>query len=184
MSDGLDPYWLTLVGISGTGKTMLAKAIVKYINLYGRTIYNRTIANSFGDQDSRRIYSYAQSGPLFVAWREICPVDKDARGRLSTASSDWFKCVDELKAQVGEKVTVDGEPGIQPKPFEIQACGDLLDERLRKWTVITTNMQRRAIARFWDVRIASRLMRDGAVICDLSDTRDFGIRREIALKNA
>jgi hypothetical protein len=80
-----------------------------------------------------------------------------------------FKVIDDL----GTGTTgADGEA----TAFAVQKMGELLDRRLRKWTVITTNFTRRQIAEQFDPRIASRLMRGGNVICDCEELDDWGLR--------
>lgn len=179
------PYWLVFVGVSGTGKTMLARSVVEFLKLHMDRMYRETVAPTLGDGDMRRSMFFAQKGALFAPWRDLCPVDTAARERLTNAQEDWFKVIDELKAQTGDRTLIPrGDAkveGVVPKVFELNAAGDLLDARLRKWTIVTTNHRLSELSRFWDVRIASRLKRDGAVLCDLSDCRDFAIRREAAL---
>lgn len=177
--DGLEPYWLVMVGVSGTGKSMLTKALAKYCDKHGSAVFDRTVRASMSafSQDHDMIYSYRQEGSMFVEWRNLVPHGDENRGRIDRAARDWVKFIDDLKAQTGEPVTIEGEQGVQPKRFESSAAGDLLDARLRKWTVVNSNLTRKQLAMFWDVRIASRLTRDGNTIVDLSQVRDFFFRK-------
>lgn len=171
---GNEPRWLVFVGVSGTGKTMLARRISAYIAEYGRAVFNRTTGTRYGYDDHRRIYSYAQQGPVFYQWRVLLK----ERGWRDIAARDWFCVVDELKSESGRRVIIDGQEGVQPEPWEVRDAGNLFDDMLRRWRIITMNLTRSQIATFWDVRIASRLMRDGNTIVDLSDVTDFGLRLE------
>lgn len=174
--DGLEPRWLVLYGPSGTGKTFLAKRIAAYVNRIGDTVYENTVAKNLAPDNSMRCYSYAQECAVSVAWRDIVPFGSDKAYALERAGKDWFKVIDDLKPQTGSPVTIDGETGIQPRPFEVTAAGDLLDERLRRWTVITSNLTGRQLALFWDPRISSRLLRNDAVAIDFGAITDYGLR--------
>lgn len=183
MREPLTPYWLVLLGVSGTGKTKLARAIVDYMTSFGEALYRRTVAPTYPDNSMKRVLLYAQSGPFLVPWRDMCPFSDEQRARMRTAQEDWFKCIDELKPET------ESEAGSGPKAFEANAMGNLLDSRLGKWTVVTTNFRIGEIAE-WDRRISSRLIRDGAdvvdcdgsaVVCDLSGVRDFALRRREVL---
>jgi hypothetical protein len=177
--EGLEPRWLVMVGVSGTGKTMLAKRIVEYVQNYGRQVYERTVAVNLPPSHMGRSYVMAQQGPVFAPWRKLLW----DRGLCELAGRDWFCVIDELKSESGKGKTIDGEDGIQPEPWEVRTAGNLFDDMLRKWRVVTMNLTRGQIALFWDVRIASRLIRDDNVIADLSDVSDYGLRKEQALKN-
>lgn len=50
---------------------------------------------------------------------------------------------------------------------------DLLDNRLDKWTVITTNLSAGEVAEQLDARIASRLRRGNNVLVEVRDAEDF-----------
>lgn len=173
--DGLDPYWLVLVGFSGVGKTMLTKRMAAFVDRFGPSTFDRTVRAAHGayTQDSEAIYSYRQEGSIFMKWGDLVPHSGENQARIARAARDWIKMIDDLKAQTGDEIMIEAEVGLQPKRFEVNAAGDLLDARLRKWTVINSNLTRAKLAVFWDVRIASRLTRDGNTIVDLSNVRDF-----------
>ena len=64
-------------------------------------------------------------------------------------------------------------------PFATQTMAEVLNRRQGKWTVITSNFSRKQFAEEFDVRIASRLMRDRNVIVE-TNVRDYAIRKEKA----
>lgn len=174
--EGLEPRWLVFVGISGTGKTMLTKRIVRYIEDYGRALYSRTVGRFLADDNIRRAYSMAQQGPVFIPWRTLL---KD-KGLRELAGKDWFCAIDELKSETGRRVIINEEEGVQPEPWETRDCGNLFDDMGRRWRIVTMNLTRRQLATFWDVRIASRLTRDDNMLVDLSEVTDFQLRKEQA----
>lgn len=57
---------------------------------------------------------------------------------------------------------------------------DLLNSRLGKWTVITSNVNLRGIAEDIDGRIASRLIRGGSVVIEVDDARDYPLAAQRA----
>lgn len=171
--DGLDPYWLVLYGETGAGKTFLAELLAKCITDNGERIYRLQNANG---RDYTRSWGYAQCGSVLAKWADLVPYDDSNRERYSNAKSDWVKVIDDLMPKTGQEVVIDGQHGIEPKRFEVTAALDLLDGRLRQWTVITTNLTREQFATFWDLRIASRLMRGDSSEVNLVDVRDYGLR--------
>lgn len=177
--DGKEPYWLVLVGASGTGKTMLTHRISRFISAFGDKIYSDTVAKKLPASApvEKVSWCYQQEGSCLAEWRNLVPNCEKNQTRYRRAFRDWFKAIDDLKAQSGDTVTIDKQTSIQPKAFEIRAAGDLLDARLRRWTIINSNLTRSQLAIFWDVRIASRLMRDGNTLVDLSDVSDFAFRK-------
>jgi ABC-type dipeptide/oligopeptide/nickel transport system ATPase component len=171
MITGAEPRWLVLVGKSGCGKTYLAERIVDWMKVYGRCVYNRERQRGKRDGLSS-LWTYAQEGPLMCRWsRLLGQLRSGEYHRLEVAAQDWFKVIDDLGT---DSAGADGEA----TQFAVQKMGDLLDRRLRKWTVITTNYNRKQIAERFDARIASRLMRHGSVMVDADGLRDYGLRLE------
>ncbi len=174
---GAEPRWLVLVGESGCGKTYLAERIVAWMKENGRGIYERERQRQGRDGVSS-LWTYAQEGPFMCRWsRLLSQLRSGEYHRLEVAAEDWFKAIDDLGT---DSAGADGEA----TQFAVQKMGDLLDRRLRKWTVVTTNYNRRQIAEKFDTRIASRLMRHGSVIVDADGLRDYGLRLEAAKEAA
>ena len=171
MITGAEPRWLVLVGESGCGKTYLAERIVEWMKVYGRCVYNRE-RERLGRDGLSSLWTYAQGGAFMCRWsRLLNQLRSGDYHRLEVAAQDWFKVIDDLGT---DSAGADGEA----TQFAVQKMGDLLDRRLRKWTVITTNYNRKQIAERFDARIASRLMRHGSVMVDADGLRDYGLRLE------
>ena len=168
---GNEPRWLVLIGLNGCGKTYLAERITEWVRQHGRKLYNRERIAA-GREDCESLWTYAQEGPLFRRWQIL--LNRLRQGeyhRLETDCRDWFKVIDDLGTGAAG---ADGEA----TSFAVAKMGELLDRRLRKWTVITTNFTRKQIAAQFDPRIASRLMRGGNVICDCEGLEDWSLRVE------
>jgi len=59
--------------------------------------------------------------------------------------------------------------------FSLEQLYSLLESRIRKWTVITSNLTLEEIGQRMDTRIASRLIRHNNVCVEV-DTVDFSLR--------
>ena len=177
MARGHEPRWLVIVGLNGCGKSYLAERIVAWVREHGREVYARERAKA-GREDLESLWTYAQEGPMFRRWQNLLTrLRQGEYHRLETDCRDWFKVIDDLG--VGA-IGADGEA----TGFAVQKMGELLDRRLRKWTVITTNFTRRQIAEQFDTRIASRLIRGSNVVCDCEGLRDYSLRVEAAQRLA
>lgn len=172
---GEESRWLTLLGPSGNGKTWLAERINEWIRRYGETMYNRNHRAKIDPekQDYLAGYIYAQEGRVLVKWGQLI---EECRGRdfrrYERACKDFYKVIDDLGANCAN---AQGDI----TPFSIQTIAEVLERRLRRWTVITSNFTRKQFAEKFDVRISSRLMRDRNVIVE-TKVRDFAIRTERA----
>jgi hypothetical protein len=168
MLAGRTPRWLTLVGASGCGKTYIARRICDFVRKHGEGVYN---AQRHGDHPET-LWAYVTEGGLFSKWLKILDAGREGDfGPAHRAGRAWFKCVDDLGAEGLER-------GGTAYDFSRNLMGKLSDQRIGKWTVFTSNYNRKQIAETFDTRISSRMMRDGNVIVDLSHVRDFNIRRE------
>jgi hypothetical protein len=172
---GQEPRWLTLCGKSGNGKTHLAERISDWIRRFGPGMYDRHHRSKIDPthQDYLAGYIYAQEGRVLVKWGVLI---EEARARdfhrYQRACKDYYKIIDDLGVN-----SVDREG--KATPFATQTMAEVLDRRLRRWTVITSNFTRKQFADQFDVRISSRLMRGRNVIVE-SSARDYAIREEKA----
>jgi hypothetical protein len=149
-------YWLSLVGSSGTGKTLLARMISGCFlrNIEGLRDENRGVP---GDR-------YSRMGG-FISW-PVC-VERMLEGDYGftrQCKEDWFLALDDVGAE-NEKLRELGTS----KLFSI------LNERQHKFTVLTCNYGLSEIAQRMDPRIASRLIRHGGVVMDATGVPDFNL---------
>lgn len=165
---GGEPRWLVITGWSGVGKTHVATAIAEMLKHRARTIYEAHYRRDTHPEDS---WLYRQEGPIYCKWARL--IDLSREGDYSPfrrACEDFLKIIDDIGA---EGLQQDG------KPFQhvINQLGKLHDQRMGKWTIITTNYSHADMAAKFDTRISSRWLRGENAVVDLSNVRDFNIRR-------
>ena len=177
--DAKEPRWLVLVGHPGCGKTHIADRIRWFLRDYGEAMYNRDV-RAVIDPDNARvetIYSYAQEGAVMVKWGTLIERLREGETSLfAKACEDHYKVIDDLGVN-----SLDKEGNATP--FACQKMGELLDRRIRKWTIVTTNWSIDEISMAFDSRVASRLMRNSEVI-KCFGLRDYLVRMKVATKAA
>jgi DNA replication protein DnaC len=148
------PYWLTLCGKSGVGKTHLAKAV------YRQFMQQNRFDIMF---DSIRQKTYGNTGE-FVNWRDFCDaVRSGAYDHIDQLCDEWFVILDDIGSER------------DPTGFIASALDRILNSRQKKWTLITTNLSLPEISERLDARIASRMLRDNGVVIE-TDATDFSLR--------
>ena len=175
----VNPGWLSFVGLSGAGKTLLARCIRDFLKNHARDTFNRVYRPMRDPKlsDYTSCYSYAQEGPFMVKWARLIDTARDGDySVVRLTSSDFVKIIDDVGAESVDRTG-------KPTPFAIGTLAKICEERVGKWTVLTSNFSRRDLAERFDARIASRMMRNGGVIVDC-EVRDFNLRREAQQKAA
>jgi len=141
------PYWLTLAGTSGAGKTHLAKAV-------WRQWMDQNRFDIGFDAPAQR--TYGNTG-MFIRWRELC---SDLRSGCYEGIEDiikeWFVVFDD----VGSEQDNTG--------FIASATDRIFAGRVGKWTMITTNLTLQEIADRIDVRVADRMLRNDGVVVEVN----------------
>lgn len=143
--------WLTLAGPCGVGKTFLASKVWRWFDRFGK-FYTEPFSGAQLSRSGQKV--------LFGQFVEEC------RGgdysRRVDLKEDHFVVLDDLGAE-NDKTSFVGE----------LAFG-ILNARIGKWTLITTNLPLAALAK-WDERVASRMVRDGNRFVWVK-SQDYGIR--------
>ena len=138
----ISPYWLTLSGVSGYGKTFLARMAC--------TVIQRLSIPS-ADFEKRDDHI-----PEKIRNCDYCR-------KMRERDNDYYYRIRDQKILFIDDVYSDPDKS----GFVTNETYDLLDYRIRKWTIITTNKSLNQITEI-DNRIASRLERNGNVFFQIS----------------
>lgn len=146
--------WLSLLGNSGTGKTMVAKRIWHWFQDYGRVCDWHGADNHF---------SRVRSGS-FCHWRTFVSTLRDGNGygKFEDYCKDWLLILDEIGMEQDRS------------GFATDKLAELLSRRVGKWTLMTSNLKYESWADV-DTRISSRMMRDGGRVVHVN-SMDYALR--------
>lgn len=162
MVAGAEPYWLTLSGDPGTGKTMLARQIFEQSKRHNPGRHSLWVPPSqatgvLRDSD-RRPYCIWLDATKFAERLKSGEYDLPESLR-----PDWVVAFDDLGASRDKT------------DFVPEAIYRLATGRLGKWMLWTTNLTPAEIASRLDARITSRLLRDDNKLVTLK-CRDYALR--------
>lgn len=142
------PRWLYLYGTPGVGKTyLIRKLLPAAVKLLKK-------------------YEFDPINAAFISWPDIA----------SRLRSGEFSLVGELIAlDILALDDIGSDRSIERTDFIPEALLRILNGRLGKWTLITSNRSRAALWEL-DPRIDSRLDRDGNIALEVNTT-DFALRK-------
>lgn len=136
------PYWLTLSGSAGIGKTHLANMVDSHVS-YRTNRYLCRFSWTF-------IANKLRNGEYAI------------KEQLKEAS---VLILDDIGAE-------------NTTEFLRGALYEILNSRLSKWTVITTNLSPNQIRDDFDFRIASRLIRGNNVVFYVPNAKDYAFSKK------
>lgn len=149
-----EPYWLTLSGSCGIGKSLLAKAVKKQFIEQNRFEYK------FNEERRSRIGNTM----IFCDWRKLCDDIRAGDFELvDDICEEWFVVLDDIGTEY------------DPNGFVASKLDRILNSRQGKWTMITVNLSLQQISEKLDPRIASRMLRDGGVVVE-TIAPDYNLR--------
>ena len=150
-----DPHWLSLLGSSGIGKTHLAKRLSEFWNTRAGVLYRVDgLPKPWQGKPAK-----------FVPFRELLEEFRRGDYREMERIRDAYFCIlDDVGAEY------------DPNGFAKAKLFDILDARLRKWTVLTSNLSLDQLAGF-DQRLTSRLIRGENKVAQLAGVKDFALRK-------
>jgi len=165
MARGEDPYWLTLSGLQGTGKTMLARQVYQYAAKHCNPGRHSLWLAGTG------IYSEQNRRPRCVWFTASEFRDQMLSGDYDLPEylrADYLVAIDDLGTA---------------RDTRTDAVADglyrLADNRVGRWMIWTTNLTLPEIAQRIDPRISSRLVRDSNRICTIN-CGDYALRKGAA----
>lgn len=161
MDQAADPIWLTLAGRSGCGKTMLAREVFKWVQTYLRC-YRASISGNHAvevpaDWPGTTIWQSRQLD-FIEAQTFATTLRRQGYGILDDLVRSHFLVIDDMGAER------------DPSGFITEQWTQLLNRRLGKWTLITTNLYGDHLSESHDERIADRMTRDGNMLIESKAT--------------
>lgn len=151
-NDGGGPRLLVLGGVCGTGKTHVARALVRYFNSVAVTNWQRG-----------RWAAHSVPSAAFVEWPEL------AEAEPSHNSSSW------QEAATADLLVLD-DVGAEADRFKsglpVANLARMLNARERRWTCITANFPPSTWAERFDKRVADRLHR-GAILQEIKHAPSY-----------
>jgi DNA replication protein DnaC len=147
MAKGATPYWLTLAGIHGSGKTMLASQVFQAGRQYNPGEYKNNPIWVTGSG----VHDPHQRRPNCVWLHSAKFADRMRGGEYDLPEylrADYLVVMDDLGAARDKT------------EFVVDALYRLADLRMHRWTIWTTNLSAKEINERMDPRISSRLIRD------------------------
>lgn len=157
MGDRYQPaHWLTLLGPPATGKTMLARLCCRFFSQY---------LDCFRDERANPELEVRYRRGGFKAWGNVMRdmIEGDYSG-LRDLRDDWFVCLDDIGAEYSRQ-----------RELSASKLYEVLNAREGLFTIITANLTLQQINEQMDARIASRLLRHGSLVVDVT-ARDFNLR--------
>lgn len=149
------PYWLSLLGTSGAGKTMLTIRISRFFNKY--------LEGKLDEQRSNEREQWRRKGGM-LEWNRCVSkmVSEQDYGFLRQTEEDWFLAIDDIGAEYDRH-----------KELSVSKLYQIFCQRNNKWMVITANLSAESISQM-DARVGSRLFRNGGVVVDV-EVPDFNL---------
>lgn len=150
-------HWLVLLGPSGTGKTMIARAINR--------VFQKFIEGALDEIRNMKGGMWRRAGG-FLSWPKCMDwmMESDF-GFMRQACDDWFLVLDDIGAE-----------HTRLRDLSASKLFAICNAREHKFTVVTANLGLDEIGEKLDARIASRLIRHGAHVIDTTGTPDFNTR--------
>lgn len=155
-----NPRWLSLLGNSGTGKTLIARLLYRvYKNKFQDHVNRERTERSGG----RHEYRYRCG---FLNWGEA------VNHRFMKGEFAFLEDLREFDFFALDDIASEHE---KHRELSASKLYDVLEARLGKWTILTANLSLEQLGRTLDPRIASRMIRGGSEVIDL-EMVDFNLR--------
>lgn len=165
MLNGREPRWISFLGTSGAGKTMLAKIIWHLFRdrLRREVDWPATKRTQNESCPHGKILIYRGG---FINWGNAI------NNRMLQGDYDFLEDMREWQFFAIDDIASEYE---RHRELSASKLYNVLEARLKKWTVITANLSLEQIGSRLDARIASRMLRDNGVVIDI-DVPDYNLR--------
>lgn len=159
------PYWLSLLGTSGAGKTMLARLIWHIFRDWKHTEINwpATKRTQTPETPRGRIIRYRGG---FINWGNAI------NNRMLKGDYDFLEDMRDYSFFAIDDIASEYE---RHRELSASKLYNVLEARLGKWTVVTANLSLDQIGSSLDTRIASRMLRNESVVVDVN-VEDYSLR--------
>ena len=152
LESGFNPRWLSFVGSSGAGKTFLADKLYRFACTVGHLKRHDRLTSPWA------VLSYAWPDVVDKLFNDKWLVDY-----LSIAN---FVFLDDVGA------------GYDKSGWQAERLYRIVNARVGRWTVLTSNLSPGQIAERMDPRISSRMNRGGSKVLQV-DVPDFNLRSQL-----
>lgn len=163
------PYWLSLLGTSGAGKTMLAKLIWHTFRDWKHTEINWPATEQTRNENNPygRIIRWRGG---FINWGNAI------NNRMLKGEYEFLEDMRDYSFFAIDDIASEYE---RHRELSASKLYNVLEARLGKWTVITANLSLEQIGASLDTRIASRMLRNESTVVDVN-VPDYNLRKQAA----
>lgn len=169
MSNDRHPRWLSLLGTSGAGKSMLTKIIWR--------IFRDAVHMQINWPASKRTQTLGcPHGRIirhrggFINWGNAI------NNRMLKGEYDFLEDMRDYSFFAIDDIASEYE---RHRELSASKLYNVLEARLGKWTVITANLSLEQIGASLDTRIASRMLRNESTVVDVN-VPDYNLRKQAA----
>lgn len=160
-----EPRWISFLGTSGAGKTMLTKELwhVYRDNFHSKINLEKSKRSRI---ESNQYGEIVRDRGGFMNWGSAIN-NRMLKGEyefLEDMRHYAFFAIDDIASEYERH-----------RELSASKLYNVLESRLGKWTVITANLPLDAIGEKLDARIASRMIRDNSIVVDV-DVVDYNLR--------
>lgn len=166
MMNDREPRWLSLLGTSGAGKTMLAQIIWHWFRDTRHAMINWPATERTRTPETPHGQIIRHRGG-FINWGNAI------NNRMLKGEYDFLEDMRGYSFFAIDDIASEYE---RHRELSASKLYNVLESRLKKWTIITANLSLEQIGSKLDARIASRMIRGHSTVVDV-DVVDWNLRQ-------